>query len=454
MASKPTKTKENGKTVYRDGNGKKISSSEYSKQLKAYEESNAIYTSKTTNGKTTYYRNGKSISKSTYQKNTANKTTYSTKTQNGTTTYYKNGQEISKKAYNNLTSSDPKPYEDGGRYYDKSGNEISESSYNSQMKSYNDKKALENSTIQWSKKTAYQDEFRPQLEDLAKKIANNEKLTLQEAKAIEDNPEYINLRDSIAKSLTDGTYYNQETDPYAQQYRNDYIRQGQRAMDDTMANLSRRTGGLASSYAGAVAQSKYNDYMDELASKLIDLRSLAEATARNNVGMYDTMNNEYRTGQLQNNDVIAQNNSARAQEWNAYMNQLQSALGAYQNLSDSSFNRWATGQQMYENARQFDTSMGAKMAAANTPTYSSGGSSRGGSSSGGSGGSGDTGSAVVNIKNPDGTMYVSGLGDVTRSQAEQAVKNGTVNKSTNNLGETYYTNNVGIDYKKDPRYSK
>ena len=45
---------------------------------------------------------------------------------------------------------------------------------------------------------------------------------------------------------------------------NRYSQQGQRAMQDTLAQISARTGGLASSYAGTAAQGQYNNYMQML----------------------------------------------------------------------------------------------------------------------------------------------------------------------------------------------
>lgn len=43
-----------------------------------------------------------------------------------------------------------------------------------------------------------------------------------------------------------------------------YSRNGQRAMQNTMGQLAANTGGLASSYAGAMAQQQYNSYMEAL----------------------------------------------------------------------------------------------------------------------------------------------------------------------------------------------
>lgn len=67
--------------------------------------------------------------------------------------------------------------------------------------------------------------------------------------------------------LSKNTGYQQEYNNYV----NDYTRRGERAMKDTLGKLASRTGGLASSYATAVAQQAYSQYMDELANKVTDL---------------------------------------------------------------------------------------------------------------------------------------------------------------------------------------
>lgn len=69
--------------------------------------------------------------------------------------------------------------------------------------------------------------------------------------------------------------YDPETDPTYQQYKEAYTRDGQRAMQDTLGQVSARTGGLASSYAGSAAQQTYDNYMAALEDKIPELRQLA-----------------------------------------------------------------------------------------------------------------------------------------------------------------------------------
>lgn len=69
--------------------------------------------------------------------------------------------------------------------------------------------------------------------------------------------------------------YDPEKDPTYQQYKESYTRNGERAMQDTLGQVSARTGGLASSYASSAAQQTYDNYMGALADKIPELKQLA-----------------------------------------------------------------------------------------------------------------------------------------------------------------------------------
>lgn len=79
--------------------------------------------------------------------------------------------------------------------------------------------------------------------------------------------------------------YDKEQDPLYHQYRDSYTRGGQRGMQDTLAQVSARTGGLASSYAESAAQQTYNNFMAELADKVPELQQLAYNQYMDNLSM-------------------------------------------------------------------------------------------------------------------------------------------------------------------------
>lgn len=94
-------------------------------------------------------------------------------------------------------------------------------------------------------------------------------------------PSYVNnnanqINSMFNELINRGKFsYNAESDPLYQNYADQYTRNGSRAMQDTLAQISSRTGGLASSYAGTAAQQTYGNYMQALNDKIPELYQLA-----------------------------------------------------------------------------------------------------------------------------------------------------------------------------------
>ena len=88
---------------------------------------------------------------------------------------------------------------------------------------------------------------------------------------------YQNQIDDLTRQILnrEAFSYDPEKDPTYQQYKESYTRNGERAMQDTLGQVSARTGGLASSYAGSAAQQNYDNYMGALADKIPELKQLA-----------------------------------------------------------------------------------------------------------------------------------------------------------------------------------
>lgn len=116
--------------------------------------------------------------------------------------------------------------------------------------------------------------------------------------------------------------YDPETDPTYQQYKESYTRSGERAMQDTLGQVSARTGGLASSYAGSAAQQTYDGYMAALADKIPELRQLAYSmymdegnTQRANLEMLMALEQgDYAKYQ----DLLGQYNTDRSFDYGVY----------------------------------------------------------------------------------------------------------------------------------------
>lgn len=143
-----------------------------------------------------------------------------------------------------------------------------------------------------------------------------------------DAPSYINRYQSQIDDLTaqilgrEAFSYDPETDPAYQQYRESYTRGGERAMQDTLAQMAARTGGLASSYANSVSQQTYDNYMSALADKIPELRQLAYSmyqdegnNLRNNLSMLASLE---QGDYAKFADQLAQYNTDRSFNYGAY----------------------------------------------------------------------------------------------------------------------------------------
>jgi hypothetical protein len=69
--------------------------------------------------------------------------------------------------------------------------------------------------------------------------------------------------------------YDVNGDALYQQYKDRFIHNGQRAMQDTMGQAAALTGGYGSSYAQNVGQQAYNEYMMGLNDVIPELYQLA-----------------------------------------------------------------------------------------------------------------------------------------------------------------------------------
>ena len=69
--------------------------------------------------------------------------------------------------------------------------------------------------------------------------------------------------------------YDQKVDPLYQQYVQDYTTQGKMAMRDTMGRAAGLTGGYGSSYAQAVGQQQYDQYLQKMADILPETYGMA-----------------------------------------------------------------------------------------------------------------------------------------------------------------------------------
>jgi hypothetical protein len=69
--------------------------------------------------------------------------------------------------------------------------------------------------------------------------------------------------------------YNMNADPLYNQYKEQYINNGKKAMMDTVGQASALTGGYSNSYATTAGSQAYQDYLTQLNDVALDLREMA-----------------------------------------------------------------------------------------------------------------------------------------------------------------------------------
>ncbi len=97
-----------------------------------------------------------------------------------------------------------------------------------------------------------------------------------------EKPKSYSFSDSALLDKTKNEYmntpsfsYDLNSDPLYQQYKDSYLREGKKAMEDTVGNASALTGGYANSYAVSAGAASYNNYVDKLNDVIPELYSLA-----------------------------------------------------------------------------------------------------------------------------------------------------------------------------------
>ena len=162
-------------------------------------------------------------------------------------------------------------------------------------------------------------------------------------------PQYQEQISQILGNITnrDPFEYNMNTDPLYQQYRDQYIREGQRAMKDTMAQSAALTGGYGSTYGAIAAQQGYDNYLAQLNDRVPQLEQQAYgkyvdnlADMYNQLGAYQSEENRLYGQYL---DSLNQYNTDRDYAFNS----MQAAMN--QNNYENEFNR-----NIFESDREFN----------------------------------------------------------------------------------------------------
>lgn len=152
----------------------------------------------------------------------------------------------------------------------------------------------------------------------------------------EYNSQYSGQIDDILDSILNNKKfsYDMNADPLYQQYKDQYMRQGNLAMRDTMGNAAALTGGYGSTYASTAGSQAYDQHLAGLNDKVPQLYQLAynmyrdDQTERyNQLGALQGLDN---TDYGRYRDTVGDWESDRSYYYNKYNQTYNQDYGAYQ----------------------------------------------------------------------------------------------------------------------------
>lgn len=144
--------------------------------------------------------------------------------------------------------------------------------------------------------------------------------------------------------------YNYENDPVWQAYKTQYNREGDRAMRNTLGEVSARTGGLASSYATTAAQQANDYYNQQLTDKIPELYRLAYS-----------MYNDEGDNLMRQYNMIQGADDTDYTRWNADQNRAyqyyRDAVGDWRYGDETAYNRGrdTIADERYNQKWEYDT---------------------------------------------------------------------------------------------------
>ena len=206
---------------------------------------------------------------------------------------------------------------------------------------------------QSAKPGAYQSSFADRLNALYEQIAGRGEYNSPYAGKIEEIYNQVMSRPDFE--------YDFNADPLYQQYKDQYIAGGNRAMQDAMANAAALTGGYGNSYAAAAGQQANQQYMSGLNNVIPELMSAAYQQYRDQgQDLYDQMNLTNTLDQLaydryQNQGQALLNQFQLLQgmeesEYGRYQDSLDDYYAQLQYLYGAAGDQWNRDNTLYQTA--------------------------------------------------------------------------------------------------------
>lgn len=179
--------------------------------------------------------------------------------------------------------------------------------------------------------------------------AENNLNNWEQNKPGEFSSKYSDEIESVLKSILNREKfnYNINADPLYNQYREQYVNNGKKAMMDTIANASALTGGYANSYAVSAGNQSYNDYLSNLNEIALDLYTKAYSVYKDK-GEMDLE----RIGIL--NDLDKADYDKYRDSLEDYYRDGEYLLKKLSEMSESEYERFLDEIKGYENDRDFN----------------------------------------------------------------------------------------------------
>lgn len=180
--------------------------------------------------------------------------------------------------------------------------------------------STEKSLSDWeqNKPEAYNSKYSQEIENILNSILNREKFS-----------------------------YNINADPLYNQYREQYVNNGKKAMLDTIANATALTGGYANSYAVSAGNQAYNNHLNNLNEIALDLYDRAYSVYQDegkiNLEKLGVLNDLDKSDYSKYNDAV-----------NNYYKNGEYLLKKLSDMSESEYERFLDEMKFYETDRDYN----------------------------------------------------------------------------------------------------
>lgn len=221
---------------------------------------------------------------------------------------------------------------------------------------------LSPSSFDGGKAPTYQNQYAGDIADLWEQQKNYGSYDYGEAAPVYNNRYDDTIQDLIQGILNREDFsYDPATDPLYQNYRKQYMREGQRATADTLGQAAAASGGIPSSYATTAAAQAGNYYAAQMTDKIPELYQLAYNQYLNDYNMQLSDLGVVQGAEQSDYDKylneLNQYNTDRAFDYNAWLdeyNMTKDQLQTAQGLEQLDYTKYLNELQQFNTDREFN----------------------------------------------------------------------------------------------------